>query len=173
MTVFVGLLRGVNVGGRSQLAMADLRRIAEECGFDDVRTYVQSGNVVFGSSGSARAVAERLRAAIAAATPVDPGIAIRTAAQLAKVVAGCPFDDTDHVHATFLVEGASATRPSIDADLFDPERFEVKPREIYLYLPNGIGRSKLAAALSKGKASADGTTRNWRTVTRLLELTKQ
>lgn len=170
MTVYVGLLRGVNVGGRSQLAMADLRRIAEGCGFEDAKTYVQSGNIVFRASGSAAAVAKRLRTAIAAETPLDPGVAIRTAAQLAKVVDKCPFDDTDHVHVTFLVEGASASRPSVDPDRFDPERYAVKGREVYLYLPNGIGRSKLAAALSKGKSATAGTSRNWRTVTKLFDL---
>ncbi|MGH9271842.1 MAG: DUF1697 domain-containing protein [Ilumatobacteraceae bacterium] len=173
MTVFVGLIRGVNVGGRSKLAMADLRRIAEGCGFEDVHTYVQSGNVVFRSSGAAAAVAKQLRSAIAAETSLDPGIAVRTAAQLTKVVDGCPFDDTANVHVTFLVEGATPKASAVDPDEFAPERFAVKGREVYLYLPNGMGRSKLAVALSKGKATLDGTTRNWRTVTKLVELTSR
>ena len=171
MTVYVALLRGVNVGGR-KLPMADLRKLAEECGFGDVQTYVQSGNVVFDGSGSASSVAKRLRVAIASATALDPEIAVRTGPQLANVVDDCPFDDTSCVHVTFLVEGAKATRPAIDPDEFAPERFAAKGRQTYLYLPNGIGRSKLAAALSKGKAALDGTTRNWRTVTTLLELTR-
>lgn len=170
MTVFVALLRGINVGGAGKLAMADLRRIATGCGFEDVRTYVQSGNVVFRANGSRAAVAKSLRAAIAAETPVDPAIAIRTADQLAKVVDGCPFDDTANVHVTFLVEGASSSRPHVDPDQFEPERYAIRGSEVYLYLPNGMGRSKLAQALSKGKAAADGTTRNWRTVTTLLEM---
>ena len=120
MTVYVALLRGVNVGGRSSLPMAELRRLTEECGFSDVQTYVQSGNVVFEGSGSAAAVAKRLRAAIAGATDLDPEIAVRTASQLAAVVADCPFDDTSSVHVTFLVEGAKATRPAIDPDEFAP-----------------------------------------------------
>ena len=170
MTVFVGLIRGINVGGRSKLAMADLRRIAEGCGFEDVQTYVQSGNVVFRSAGSATGVAKQLRTAIAAETPLDPGIAVRTPAQLAELVNGCPFDDTANVHVTFLVEGATPQASAVDPDEFAPERFAVCGREVYLYLPNGMGRSKLAVALSKGKATLDGTTRNWRTVTKLLDL---
>ena len=172
MTVYVGLLRGVNVGGKTKLPMADLRRIAEGCGFDDVRTYVQSGNVVFRTSGAAAAVAKKLRSAIAAGTSLDPAIAIRSAAQLAKVVEQCPFDDTASVHVTFLVEGAKGAAPKVDQEQFAPERYDVRGKEVYLYLPNGLGRSKLAAALSKGAAAADGTTRNWRTVTAVLEMAR-
>ena len=172
MTVYVGLLRGVNVGGKSKLPMADLRRVAQGCGFEDVRTYVQSGNVVFRAGGAASAVARKLRSAIATETSVDPAIAIRTAAQLAKVVDQCPFDDTANVHVTFLVEGAKGAASNVDQDQFAPERYEVRGKEVYLYLPNGLGRSKLAAALSKGATAADGTTRNWRTVNAVLEMAR-
>lgn len=167
MTVFVALLRGINVGGAGKLAMADLRGIAEGCGFADVRTYVQSGNVVFRARGSAMDVTAQLRGAIAAASSVDPPIAIRTDRQLSEVVTACPFDDTAHVHVTFLLEGATASTPKLDEDGFTPERFEVRGRETYLYLPSGIGRSNLAQALSRGAAAGAGTTRNWRTVTKL------
>lgn len=91
MTVFVALLRGVNVGGRSTLAMADVRELATGCGFDDVRTYVQSGNVVFRAGGTAAAAASTLRSASARATRLDPAIAIRTASQLRSVIEACPF----------------------------------------------------------------------------------
>ena len=173
MTRWIALLRGVNVGGATKLPMADLRRIAEDCGFDDVRTYVQSGNVVFRTRGAAAAaVAKKLRSAIAAGTSLNPAIAIRSAEQLAKVVEQCPFDDTANVHVTFLVEGAKHAAPKVEQEQFAPERYDVRGREVYLYLPNGLGRSKLAAALSKGAAAADGTTRNWRTVTTLLEMVR-
>ena len=172
MTVYVGLLRGVNVGGARKLPMADLRRIAEDCGFDDVRTYVQSGNVVFRTGRAATAVARKLRSAIAAETSRDPAIAVRTAAQLAKVVEQCPFDDTANVHVTFLVEGAKGAAPKVDQQQFAPERYKVRGKEVYMYLPNGLGRSKLVQALTKGAAAADGTTRNWRTVTALLDMTR-
>jgi uncharacterized protein (DUF1697 family) len=166
MTVFVALLRGINVGGRSKLAMADLRRITEGCGYEDVRTYVQSGNVVFRAGGSAQEVGRRLRAALESQTGRESAVATRTAAQLGRVVDGCPFDDTASVHVTFLVDGAAkAAPPALDPPAFEPERFVTKGREVYLYLPGGIGRSRLAQALSRG--NTDGTTRNWRTVTTL------
>jgi uncharacterized protein (DUF1697 family) len=171
MTVSVGLLRGVNVGAGTKLPMADLREIAEGCGFTDVRTYVQSGNVVFRTAASASAAARALRTAVAAAVAhLDPGVAVRTLAQMQAVVDRCPFDDAARVHVTFLVEGAQARTVAIDAERFAPEAFVARGREIYLYLPNGMGRSKLAQALGRGGAAADGTTRNWRTVNALLQM---
>jgi uncharacterized protein (DUF1697 family) len=174
MTIYVALLRGINVGGKGALPMKALREMAEGCGFADVATYIQSGNVVFRSSEGAGAVARALRAAIAAAGGVDPAIAVRTRAQLAKVVAANPYvdrsDDDKQLHVTFAVEGARfSADPTIDLAAFAPEEVTIRPREVYLFLPGGIGRSKLAVELSKRKP-ADGTTRNWRTTTRLLAM---
>jgi len=170
--VLVALLRGINVGGRSVLKMADLRAVAEGCGFDDVRTYVQSGNLVFRAAGSAAEASTALRESLQAETGRDIAVAIRTAAQMAAVVERCPFEDTASVHVTFLVDGVRATKPTVDGDAFAPERYEVRGREVYLYLPSGIGRSPLAQALTKAGRAADGTTRNWRTVTALAELAR-
>jgi uncharacterized protein (DUF1697 family) len=171
MTVFVALLRGVNVGSGRKLPMAELRTAAEGCGFSDVRTYVQSGNLVFRTGGSAAAAARDLRAAVAGALPhLDPAVAIRTPKQLQAVVDRCPFADTAKVHVTFLVEGAKARPLPTDLDRFAPEEAAAVGREVYLFLPDGMGRSKLAVALTRGGAGADGTTRNWRTVTTLLEM---
>jgi uncharacterized protein (DUF1697 family) len=172
----VALLRGVNVGGRASLPMADLRAIATDLGFDDVATYIQSGNLVFRSSGSASTVADRLAAAIDDATEVHPSVLVRTRSQLAKVVAGSPFVtrgvDPAHLHFTSLDGPARTALALIDDASFAPEQVEALGRELHLHLPNGLGRSKLAAALARGPAS-DGTTRSWRTVTRLLDMADQ
>lgn len=173
MTIYVALLRGINVGGRSKLAMADLRAMASDCGFTDVATYIQSGNVVLRSADSATDVAASLRSAIAAAGGVDPAIAMRTRAQLSTVIDANPYvgrsDDETQLHVTFAVEGARFTEPALDPDAFAPEAFTVRSREAYLYLPNGMGRSKLAVELAKVRPQ-DGTTRNWRTTKRLLAM---
>ena len=91
MTVYVALLRGINVGGRSMLPMAQLRALAEECGFEAVRSYIQSGNLVFTSPDPAADVAARLEAAIAAAGGPAPRAAVRSRDELAAVVAGNPY----------------------------------------------------------------------------------
>jgi uncharacterized protein (DUF1697 family) len=174
MTVYVALLRGINVGGRSKLPMARLRELATGCGFGAVRSYIQSGNLVFTSSEPAATVAARLESSIAAAGGPQPRVAVRSRDELAAVVAGNPYlersTEAKQLHVAFLVEGADpAQLDGLDLDQFAPEELTVVGRETYLFLPDGIGRSKLAEALSRPK-STDTTVRNWRTVTTLLEL---
>jgi len=171
--VLVALLRGVNVGGRSILKMAELRELAEGCGFDDVQTYLQSGNLVFRTTLSAAKATTALQGALRAESGRELAVAMRTAQQLAAVVEKCPFRDTKSVHVTFVVDGARPTPPEVDPEAFAPERFEVRGREIYLHLPDGMGRSRLAQALAKGQRGANGTTRSWKTVTALAALTDQ
>jgi len=173
--IHVALLRGINVGGRNKLAMAKLREIAKGCGFEDVTTYVQSGNVVFrAAEAKSSAVAARLRAAIASGSGLDVAVMARTRNELAKVVAASPFarrvDDPTRLHVVFWEE---APRPSplaaLDLAAYAPEEARFVAGHLYLHLPNGAGRSPLAADLSRQKGPS-GTMRNWRTVTNLLEM---
>lgn len=166
----VALLRGVNVGGRNKLAMADLRSSAEACGYEGVRTYIQSGNLVFSTpKGSTQAVAERLQKAIAKMTPV----LVRTRDELASVVEHNPYiqrgEDASHLHVVFTRGDAEAALGAIDLAGYAPDEAAAVGPHLYLYLPSGLGRSKLAAALGRPKGPS-GTTRNWRTVTKLLEM---
>jgi uncharacterized protein (DUF1697 family) len=171
MASMIALLRGVNVGGRSSLSMADLRAAAESCGFEHVRTYIQSGNLLFSSRASARRAAGQLRRAIAAGTGVDPEVVVLTRDELAAVVDRNPFlrrgADPAHLHVVFL-DGNASLGP-LDVAAYAPEEAVADERQIYLFLPDGIGRSKLAADLSRGAGRA-GTARSWRTVTKLLAL---
>jgi uncharacterized protein (DUF1697 family) len=170
----VALLRGVNVGGSTSLAMADLRRAAVDCGFDHVRTYIQSGNLVFSTrSLSTHAVADALRRNLARRTSFRPDVIVRTHAELREVVEANPYCDRGatptQLHAVFLSRATGVASPIADPASFLPEEACVRGAHCYVYLPGGVGRSRLAAALAKGN-SASGTMRNWRTVTRLLEL---
>ena len=170
MTAMAALLRGINVGGHGKLPMADLRAMAEGCGFSDVATYIQSGNLVFASGKKPPAAARALVEAIAEQSHVTTTVMIRTAAELAAVVADSPFlargEDPDHLHVVFL--GPKDTPPlSDDLPAFAPDEAIVVGSEIHLFTPNGLGRSKLAAKLGSTRV---GTARNWRTVTKLLEM---
>jgi len=173
VTVMVALLRGVNVGGRTKLAMADLRAVAQDLGYDDVRTYIQSGNLVFSTTErSAGAVAKELAAALAKATSVQPEVVARTRAQMAKVVDGNPYlergEDPAHLHVVFMTAAGSKVKlPDLGA--FAPEEAAAVGAQRYLFLPGGMGTSKLAAALGRQKGAV-GTARSWRTVTKLLDL---
>jgi uncharacterized protein (DUF1697 family) len=173
MTVMVALLRGINVGGKASLPMADLRAIATDLGYDDVATYIQSGNLVLKTGDRAAKVAKDLAVAIAAGTKVQPAVVVRTRSQLAKIVAGNPFlergEDPDKVHVVFMDGPAKAGMAKVDLQKYEPEAAIAVGTELHLFLPNGVGRSKLAADLGRQKGAV-GTQRNWRTVTRLLEM---
>jgi uncharacterized protein (DUF1697 family) len=175
MPTYVALLRGINVGGSRMIKMADLREVFLAADAADVATYIQSGNVVFthpGRSESTLTAELEKRIAKAAGFPVP--VMLRTAGQLARVIEDSPFPDADaeHLHVAFLAARPPANAPAIDGRVFAPERYAAVGRELYLYLPGGMGRSKLAAAvLAKPKAiGAAGTARNWRTVLKLNEL---
>ena len=171
----VALLRGINVGGAGKLPMAELREIVAGLGHDEARTYIQSGNVVFRSEGSdPQAMAEELQAAIRDATGLDPEVHVRSLDELARVVDANPFteraSDPTQLHVTFLTDQPAPV--DLDPSAFEPEAWAPGDRVTYLYLPDGIGRSKLAARLARG-AGATGTARNWRTVTTILEMARE
>ena len=173
MVAMVALLRGVNVGGRAKLAMAQLRDVVADCGYAHARTYIQSGNVVFSATGPTAAVARRLGEAISRATGLTPEVAVRTRRELASVIDRNPFlrrgDDPAHLHVVFLPSGTCATLGAFDPAAYAPDQAVAGGDEIFLSLPGGVGRSKLAADLAR-RSAAIGTMRNWRTVTKLLEL---
>ena len=167
----VALLRGINVGGRGKLPMADLRTIVEGVGHTDVSTYIQSGNVVFRARARSTAkVADELEKAIAAEASVAPAVVVRTAVELQATRDADPFiargDDPATVHLTFFRD--AAPDPG-DLSSYAPDTAVAIGRELHLSMPNGLGRSKLAAALDRSIAPG-GTSRNWRTFTTLLEM---
>jgi uncharacterized protein (DUF1697 family) len=158
MARYIALLRGINVGGKNRLAMPKLVQLFELAGAADVRTYIQSGNVVFGATA---AVVKRLPAA------VGMPMVVRTAAQWRALAH--PFDaPREQLHVVFLAEPADPAR--LDPLRSLPDRFEVGGREIYLHCPNGIGQSKLTTAYFDRQLTTTSTIRNWNTVCALGEL---
>ena len=174
MTVYVALLRGVNVGGHNRLPMATLRAVATGCGFGDVQTYIQSGNAVFTSRLGVAKVATTLHDAILAETGVDSRVVVRTAPDLATVVNDNPFlargADEKMLHVVFLYEESTPTVEAVDAPQYAPDEVAVIGTHAFLHTPNGLGRSKIAAEPMIRKLGLHGTTRNWRTVTTLAEM---
>ena len=173
MPTYVALLRGVNIGKR-QLPSAALRAACEGAGCTAVQTYVQSGNVVLRDDArSAAAVQQKLATQISATAGFDVLVVVRTAKEMAAVVAGNPYKKAagKELHVAFLDEKpAKAKLAPLDAAANGGEEYTVKGREIYLHLPNGMGTSKLGAAMSKLSLAA--TVRNWNTVTKLADLAK-
>ena len=173
---YVALLRGINVGGRHKLPMRDLATMFEAAGFEDVRTYIQSGNVVFRAS---QELADGLPARIADAIEASHGfqipIVMRTAADFDRIVRDNPFiasgADPAKLHVGFL---AAAPEPGqiakLDPDRSPPDAFEVRDREVYLHFPAGVARSKLDNAYFDRTLNTVCTIRNWRTVGKLHEM---
>ena len=169
------LLRGINLGSRNRVAMPKLRTALEDAGFDDVHTYLQSGNVVLSSSSKADAVAAKVKRVIAKEFGLDIAVVTRTRAQLAKVVERNPLagvaKNPKRYQVSFL-----ATKPSRSVvrrleDAADPkERVVVEGREVYAWHPDTIARSKLWALLAGQDLGVTATARNWTTVQKLLEL---
>ena len=172
MTVYVALLGGINVGGRT-LRMDALRATAERCGFDDVSTFIQSGNVIFRSRKGAKAVTAALHDAILEDSGIDTRVATRTAAQLREVVGRNPFldrtEDPTKLSVTFLFDGVTPTPAAVDPAVYAPDEVQVVGTEAYLHTPNGMGKTKLVPAVAK-KLGLAGTTRNWRSTLKLAEL---
>ena len=173
-SAIVILLRGINVGGKAKLPMAQLREIAEGIGLADVQTYIQSGNLVATASVAPATVAEQLRAAIEKATGLDVPIIVRTVTQWRDVIDANPFPGAASIgttlHVTFLDGAAPDELVGFDAAEFAPEEFAVVGSELYLHLPDGMGRSKLAVKLHRLPGASTGTARNWNTVRKLAEL---
>jgi uncharacterized protein (DUF1697 family) len=182
----VALLRGINLGGRNRVAMADLRALVGELGHEDVSTYIQSGNVLFtappGAPGPS-AIADEMTAAIAAKLGVTSPVVVVTQDELAAAVEANPFpDEANHkcLHAVFRSRPASqdlldriAAAVSAVAAKGSRDSAVSVGRTLYLHTPDGYGRSDLAVALMRLTSSPEagtGTARNWATVLKLLEL---
>jgi uncharacterized protein (DUF1697 family) len=172
VTVYVALLGGINVGGRS-LKMADLRTIAEGCEFDDVSTFIQSGNVLFRSRAGAKKVTQVLHDAILEASGIDTRIATRTAAQLRTTVERNPMtdrtDDATKLSVVFLFDGVTPTLAALDPAEYAPDEVVVVGHEVYLHTPNGMGKTTLVPAVMR-KLGLAGTARNWRSTLKLTDL---
>lgn len=171
---FVALLRGINVGGRNMVPMADLSAMFEELGYTGVGTLLQSGNVVFSGRGTPLSIEKRLEEATAERFGLGVSYFVRTAEELAKVAEANPLkdearDDPSHLLVIFLKEPATAARAlALREALEGPEVVRVQGRHAYVSFPAGIGKSKLTPALIE-KHLGRGTGRNWNTVRKLLD----
>jgi uncharacterized protein (DUF1697 family) len=171
----VVLLRGINVGSRNRIAMPALREALDEAGFEDVQTYLQSGNVLLSSMAKPESVARKCERQIAAKFGLDIAVVARTRAELAKVVQRNPLGkvakDPKRYQVSFLSAklGAEAVL-KLDAAAVEPEQFVVIGREVYAWHPETIARSRLWALLAGQGLGVTATSRNWATVTKLLAM---
>jgi uncharacterized protein (DUF1697 family) len=169
------LLRGINLGPRNRVAMPALRELLTGAGFKDVRTYVQSGNVVLGSGASPENVARKCARAISSELGLEIDVVVRTRDELAEVVARNPLKEIaanpKRYQVSFLsAELADDVIAKLESVRVEPERFTVIGREVYAWHPDGVARSKLWTSLAGKGLGVTATSRNWTTVTTLLSM---
>jgi len=176
MTTYICFLRGVNVGGNKMVKMAELKALFDALKLRDAKTYLQSGNVVFRSDETDRAVlTRRIEDGIRKKSGMEVKVILRTMDELRKVIAANPLPPEDRNPSALVVaflagpvaEKGKATLTSLK---IASEELQFGDREIYLYFPENMARSKLAAALTEKKVGVNVTARNWNTVNALLKM---
>ena len=174
------MLRGVNVGGHNKLKMDDLRALCESLGLRNPQTFIQSGNVVFQTKErNLAALAKRIENAIERSFGFRPAVIVRTSAELKDVIARNPFTkrrgiDPSRLLITFLASDPSAeAREQVLKIKVEPEELRIDGREVYIYYPNGMARPKLPWTTLEKTLKTSGTSRNWNSVTKLLEIAEK
>ena len=172
----IALLRAINVGGRAKVAMADLRAVFATLGYEDTRTVLQTGNVIFASDdGEAAALEGRLEAALADCLGLKTHIMIRTAKEWEGIINANPFPEEATSDPGHLVLMALKAKPAksvveaLNATVKGREVVKAVGAQLYITYPDGIGRSKLTTALIEKTLGARGTGRNWNTVLKIAE----
>ncbi len=160
-STYIALIRGINVGGHKKLSMADLKSACESLGYTDVRTLLNSGNVIFTAAKAPNA------ADLEKKLGIDVRVILRTPAELAKAIERNPLKGEPNRLMLMFLEKASAKK----LDWPGPEQTHLDGRHLYLYYPEGQGTTKLTNVFIERQLGVAGTTRNWNTVTKLLALT--
>jgi uncharacterized protein (DUF1697 family) len=175
MDTKIALLRGINLGSKNRIGMPALREALEAAGFDDVRTYVQSGNIVLGTDLTPTRVADRCHKVIADTFDLDIAVVARTRDELAEVVDRNPLgdvaDNPKRYQVCFLAaEVKPAVLEKLESAAADSERVVAIGRELYTWHPEGVARSKLWSRVAAPSLGVASTSRNWKTVTALLAM---
>lgn len=177
MTAYVSLFRGINVGGNHQVSMADLKAVHEALGLQEVVTYIQSGNVVFHSAeADAPQLQRQIEAAFEQRFGFHSAVMLRTPSEFNEIVAKNPFQGQQDKETKWLAVLFLAARPidgaqnALRTAYAGPEEFFISGQDMYIYYPDGMGRSKLSGSFLERKLKTVGTARNWNTVLRLQEM---
>jgi uncharacterized protein (DUF1697 family) len=174
VVTYISFLRGINVGGQKKVGMGELKTLYESLGFRNVQTYVQSGNVVFEDSDTdVQKVRDEIERKIAGSFGFEVLVFIRTKEELQELVKGTPFAglDVSKLHVTLLSDRpADFPGAEIETVKDEAEKVSSSGREVYLFCPNGYGRTKLSNGFFERRLKVHATTRNWRTLNALLAM---
>ncbi len=181
MQTFISILRGINVSGQKKILMADLKALYEKLKFTDVATYIQSGNVIFKTNEKLSDIefAKKIEEAIHKKYDFEVPVIIRSEDEMKKIISQNPFVkekniDEKKLHVTFLSEipDKKNVESTVNMD-FLPDRFIIIGKEIFLYVPNGYGETKISNNFFEKKLKVKATTRNWNTTNKLSQMALQ
>lgn len=171
MTIYIALLRGINVGKHNRIKMADLKSLLETMGLTKVKTYIQSGNVLFEAKDEAEQLSQRLEDEISKTFGFPVPVILRTAEEYEQIIRDCPYSidslkEGESIQLAFLAEEPSQVKTDLLRNYeSEPDECFIKGKEVYLFLRQSILDSKLAAQLPK--LGVPATVRNWKTVIKL------
>jgi len=177
LPIYIAMLRGINVSGQKIVSMEKLRASFATLGFNRIRTYVQSGNVIFEASKTSPSVLSKsIEEEILSDFGFSVLLVLRLWDEMKRIADDNPFlkdrgIDHSKLHITFLSDlPAKAALGKLDSLNAVPDQFRIRGREVYLYCPNGYGRTRLSNATFEKLLSVQATTRNWKTVKTLVEM---
>lgn len=174
--IYIALLRGINVSGQKKIKMADLRTYLGDAGLQDVKTYIQSGNIVFKSENADKTeLAQKISDEIKEAYGFHVPVLVLTADYLQSVIEQNTYfkagKDISKLYVIFLSEHPSQEKiATLEAVDYSPEEFTLHDTHLDFYFPNGYGRSKLNNNFFERKLKVSATTRNWKTINKLLDM---
>jgi len=171
----IAILRGINVGGKRRLLMSDLREMLGDIGLQSIETYIQSGNVIFESKESTSELQTKIQDEIEKRFGYEVPVIVRTAKELKDSVSGNPFldkgADINKLHLTFLKEVPSkAERLELESNRYEPDQFAIIGRDIFIQCEGKYHKSKLTNGFFEKHLNTGATTRNWKTVMKLVNL---
>ncbi|MFK5982653.1 MAG: DUF1697 domain-containing protein [Flavobacteriaceae bacterium] len=175
MKTYIALLRGINVSGHKKILMTDLRTLLEKSGLQNVKTYIQSGNVIFTSSEKKETVATIIFEAIQKKYGWEVPVLVLTSTEIKSVIDNCPFSEGKKEKSYFILLKSNATTETVleTSKLSSPkEEFVITNSCVYIYYDLGAGKSKLGTNFFKKKLKVKATARNFRTMAKLLEMSR-
>ena len=175
----IAILRGINVGGRRKVLMDDLKKLFLELDFSEISTYIQSGNVIFNdqSSRSNLELSNMIENAILKRYAFEIPVIVRTVSELIQAVSGNPFyneeEDIDRLYLTFLQEKPlEENRIKTEKYQYSPDEFVIRGKEVFIFCPGPYNKTKLSNSFFENKLKVKATTRNWKTVLKLIALSR-
>ncbi|TDQ27893.1 DUF1697 domain-containing protein [Tenacibaculum caenipelagi] len=170
MNRYIILLRGINVSGKNKLPMAELREILNELGFQNVQTYIQSGNIILDSEERKEIVCQKIKEAIAAKFGYDVPVLARTPKEWKSTLDSYPFSQENEKIVAFTFLDRVTQESVIEVKGINEDKYKIVDDVVCLYCPSGFGKTKLTNSVIEKKLKVVATTRNLKTTIKLLEL---